>query len=71
MRLGIGFMAPLGRSRSRRYMFSGDVNMWRSMVVGSRMSRKHEEREDVQRPQAPGASRRGVPTVSTSGAESG
>ena len=33
-RLGIGRMAPLGRSRWRRYMFSGDVNMWRSMVVG-------------------------------------
>ena len=35
MRLGSGFMAPLGRSRSRRYMFSGDVNMWRSIVIGS------------------------------------
>ena len=39
MRLGSGFMAPLGRSRSRRYMFSGEVNMWRSMVTG-RISRK-------------------------------
>ena len=39
MRLGIGFMAPLGRSRSFRYMFSGEVNMWRSMVIG-RMTRK-------------------------------
>ena len=40
-RLGIGFIAPLGRrpSRSRRYMFSGDVNMWRNMVIG-RMARK-------------------------------
>ena len=34
MRLGIAFMAPLGRSRSRRYMLSGDVNMWRSIVTG-------------------------------------
>ena len=34
VRLGIGFMAPLGRSRSFRYMFSGDVNMCRSMVMG-------------------------------------
>ena len=34
MRLGSGFMAPLGRSRSRRYMLSGDVNMWRSIVTG-------------------------------------
>ncbi len=34
MRLGIGRIAPLGRSRSRRYMFSGEVNMWRSMVIG-------------------------------------
>ena len=34
IRLGIGFIAPLGRSRSLRYMFSGDVNMWRSIVTG-------------------------------------
>src|SRR6478735_7176692 len=33
MRLGIGFIAPLGRSRSFRYMLSGDVNMWRSIVT--------------------------------------
>ena len=39
VRLGIGFMAPLGRSRSRRYMFSGEVNMWRSIVIG-RITRK-------------------------------
>ena len=40
-RLGIGFIAPLGRSplRSRRYMFSGDVNMCRSIVSG-RSTRK-------------------------------
>ena len=38
-RSGMGRMAPLGRSRWRRYMFSGDVNMWRSIVVG-RMTRK-------------------------------
>jgi hypothetical protein len=34
MRLGSGFMAPLGRSRSRSHMFSGDVNMCRSIVTG-------------------------------------
>ncbi len=34
VRSGSGFMAPLGRSRSRRYMLSGEVNMWRSLVVG-------------------------------------
>ena len=39
MRFGIGFMAPLGRSLSFRYMFSGDVNMWRSIVTG-RITRK-------------------------------
>src|SRR4051812_17365159 len=39
IRLGIGFMAPLGRSRSFRYMFSGEVNMWRSIVV-DRIARK-------------------------------
>ena len=38
MRLPIGFMAPLGRSRSRSHMFSGEVNMWRSIVTG-RMAR--------------------------------
>src|SRR6266850_5961197 len=35
IRLGSGFMAPLGRGRWRRYMFMGEVNMWRSLVVGS------------------------------------
>src|ERR1700694_1429988 len=39
VRFGSGFMAPLGRSLSRRYMLIGDVNMWRSLVVG-RMIRK-------------------------------
>ncbi len=34
MRFGIGFIAPLGRSRSLAYMFIGDVNMWRSFVIG-------------------------------------
>ena len=34
IRFGMGFMAPLGRSRSFRYMFSGEVNMWRSIVTG-------------------------------------
>ena len=39
MRLGMGFIAPLGRSRSLRYMLSGEVNMWRSIVTG-RITRK-------------------------------
>ena len=39
IRFGIGFIAPFGRSWSRRYMLSGDVNMWRSIVVG-RITRK-------------------------------
>src|SRR3954468_4503033 len=34
IRLGIGFIAPLGRSDALRYMFIGDVIMWRSLVVG-------------------------------------
>src|SRR5262245_14427688 len=34
MRFGMGFIAPLGRSWSRRYMFIGDVPMGRSLVVG-------------------------------------
>ena len=34
MRLGSGLIAPFGRSRSARYMFIGDVIMWRSFVVG-------------------------------------
>src|SRR3954452_1609143 len=34
IRFGMGFIAPLGRSLSFRYMFIGDVNMWRSFVVG-------------------------------------
>ena len=34
VRFGIARIAPFGRSRSRRYMLSGDVNMWRSIVIG-------------------------------------
>ena len=34
IRLGIGFIAPFGRSDAFRYMFIGDVIMWRSFVVG-------------------------------------
>ena len=41
IRFGMGLMAPLGRSRSDRYMFSGLVNMWRSIVIG-RMARKRK-----------------------------
>jgi hypothetical protein len=37
MRFGMARIAPLGRSRSRRYMFTGDVKMWRSIVVGRRI----------------------------------
>ena len=33
-RSGSGFIAPFGRSRSLRYMFRGEVNMCRSIVVG-------------------------------------
>jgi hypothetical protein len=39
MRFGIGRMAPFGRSLSDRYMFSGEVNMWRIIVTG-RITRK-------------------------------
>ena len=39
IKLGSGFIAPLGRSRSLRYMFNGDVNICRSMVIG-RKTRK-------------------------------
>ncbi len=35
VRFGIAFIAPFGRSRSRRYMLSGDVNMCRSIVIGN------------------------------------
>ena len=38
MRFGMGFIAPLGRSLSFRYMFIGDVIMCRNLVVG-RMTR--------------------------------
>src|ERR1700712_4407984 len=34
IRFGMGFIAPLGRSLSFRYMFIGDVIMCRSFVVG-------------------------------------
>ncbi len=50
MRFGIGFIAPLGRSRSFRYMFIGDVNMWRNFVVG-RIDEEREERDHVRTPQ--------------------
>ena len=49
VRFGIAFIAPFGRSRSRRYMFSGDVNMWRSIVIG-RIARNAMNAEHVQRP---------------------
>src|SRR5713101_909059 len=39
VRFGIGFMAPLGRSRADRYMFNGEVNMCRSLVVGTRITK--------------------------------
>ena len=34
-RFGIGRIAPFGRSLSERYMLSGEVKMWRSIVIGS------------------------------------
>ncbi len=49
MRFGISRIAPLGRGRSFRYMFIGLVIMWRSIVVG-RITRKREERDDVDDP---------------------
>ena len=56
MRFGIGFIAPLGRSRSRRYMFIGDVNMWRSFVIG-RIARNARNDDARARPTASGACR--------------
>ena len=50
IRFGIGFMAPLGRSLSDRYMLSGEVKMWRSMVTG-RMTRNATKAEDVDDPE--------------------
>ena len=49
VRFGIGFIAPFGRSLSRRYMFSGDVNMWRSIVIG-RIARNTMNADDVADP---------------------
>ena len=46
----MGFIAPLGRSWSFRYMFSGEVNMWRSIVIG-RITRKAKNVSDVGDPQ--------------------
>ena len=34
MRLGIGRMAPFGRSLCLSHMFTGEVKMWRSIVIG-------------------------------------
>src|SRR6056300_558813 len=34
MRFGIGFIAPFGRSLSRRYMLIGEVKTCRNMVIG-------------------------------------
>ena len=36
----MGFMAPLGRSRSLRYMLAGEVTMWRNMVVGKMIKKR-------------------------------
>jgi nitrate reductase gamma subunit/ferredoxin len=35
IRFGMGFIAPFGRSLSRKYMFTGEVIAWRNFVVGS------------------------------------
>src|SRR3546814_15438009 len=41
IRFGMGFMATLGRSRSFRYMFSGEVKKWPRIVTGENaMNRK-------------------------------
>jgi len=37
VRSGNGFMAPLGRSRSAKYRFSGEVTAWRNLVTGKAM----------------------------------
>ena len=72
-RFGIGRIAPFGRSLSARYMFSGEVKMWRSIVIG-RSARKtmkvmtwtihihwcHVSREDCDQPSTRVAS--GYPT---------
>ena len=42
IRFGSGFIAPFGRSRSRRYMFSGEVNMCRIIVTGRIDEERHE-----------------------------
>ena len=34
VRFGIARIAPFGRSRSLRYMFNGEVKMWRNIVIG-------------------------------------
>ena len=56
IRFGMGFIAPLGRSLSFRYMFIGDVIMCRSFVVGQDHEER-EERDDVHAPTATGARR--------------
>ncbi len=59
-RFGIGFIAPLGRVLSLRYMFSGDVNMWRSIVIG-RIARKAMNATTWSDPHPAGASRAASP----------
>ena len=49
VRFGIARIAPFGRSRSFRYMFSGLVKMCRSMVMGS-MIRNSGEGHHVRDP---------------------
>jgi hypothetical protein len=36
VRFGIAFIAPFGRSRSFKYMLSGEVKMWRNIVMGNK-----------------------------------
>ena len=43
IRLAMGFMAPFGRSRSLRYMFAGEVTMWRNIVVGKMIRNRANE----------------------------
>ena len=43
MRFGIALIAPFGRSRSLRYMFKGEVNICRSIVIGSKARKAIKE----------------------------
>ena len=67
-RFGIGRIAPFGRSLSFRYMFIGEVKMWRSIVNGSsaRNATKPANVDDPH-PLVPGAETVGRPAVDEGG----